>query len=251
MKSYKLIFLFYLSFLVSSIIVENILNKILIKILTIPQFVFTNAAERHKNSKLLENQINTGYVFMSKISEFYKNRYIGSVYDSFTAKKDVFVYFKERMNNRSALLQNIINDANDYRSFTTNINNGLDSAIKSTKFDINDLKEMYITHIKQSNLNMKNSLIDATEAIRNIIDTNITAYKCYMNGSRYLIPNELNAVSTVQKKTYKSSIATKIKETAEFVENVKMLIASMENKLDFCIGEPTNSVECLNNYVSF
>lgn len=188
---------------------------------------------------------------MSKISEFYKDRYIGSVYDSFIAKKNVFLFFKERMNNRSALLQNIINDANDYRSFTTDINNGLDLVIKSTKFDINDLKEMYNTHMKQSNLNMKNSLIDASEALRNIIDTNITAYKCYMNGSRYMIPNELNLVSTIQKKAYKSAIATKIKETPEFVKNVKMLIASIENKLDFCIGVSTNSVECLNNYVSF
>ena len=195
------------------------------------------------------NQIVAGYALIEKISESYKDRYVGTVTDGFTANKNIYTYFKEQMNNRSALILEKF-DANDYRTFTTDINSALDSAIGSIVFEVNVLKNMYSVSMKLSNLKAKNTVIDATASLRNIIDTNITAYNCFMKDNGCTISNTFKGITTAEKNTYKSSIASKKLATAEYVNVVKKMLTTIEQKLEYCTDISLNTVYCLNNYVS-
>ena len=174
---------------------------------------------------------------------------MGTIHDCSTAKKDVFAYFKERINHRSALNFNA-NDIIEYQTFTTNMNTSLESAVASISFSFDDMKQIYSTFMAQSNLNVKNILIDAIVPLKYIIDSNITAYTCYMENFSNMIPMQFNKMTTIQKKTYRSLMVSKTAETSEFVLSVQKLIALIEKKLDFCTGKSLDNELCLNNYVS-
>ncbi|CAO1339689.1 unnamed protein product [Diamesa tonsa] len=228
MKSYNLIVLLSLSALFASI----------------------SAQESPKNSTVVEKQVNAGIILLESLSEFYKNSYIGIIHGGFVAKKDIFVYFKERINHRNALILNI-SDATDYQTLTTDIIAGFDAVIASYTTAIEIFKIKYSSSMKNTYEDMMLSFMGQTIFIRDIIDTNTTAYDCYMNYFRNMITKEFNDVTiAVPIKTYRSSMASKVIANSEFMKNVQMLIVSFEKKLVFC-SRSLSPVKCLNNYAKF
>ncbi|CAO1345146.1 unnamed protein product [Diamesa hyperborea] len=228
MKSYNLIVLLPLSALFASI----------------------SAQESPKNSTVVENQVNAGFILLDSLSEFYKNSYLGIIHGGFVAKNDIFVYFKERINHRDASILNI-SDATDYQTLKTDIIAGLDAVITSLAPEIETFKVAYSSNTKRTNENVKSNFMAQITSLRDIIDTNTTAYDCYMNYFSNMITKEFNDVTiAVPIKTYKSSMASRVITNSEFVKNVQMLIVSFEKKLVFC-SRSLSSVKCLNNYAKF
>ena len=210
----------------------------------------SNAHDVPKSSDVLLKQIDAGFVLIQKVSDFFANSFMKSVFDDSVAKKKIFVYFKEYMNNQSTLILNKT-VANDYRTFSTDLSSALESAIASINPDLVNSKLQYKLYVTETNSKLKNDIIEATASLRNILDTNSTANNCYMKFYKFILSNKFNAISTNQKEYYKYVIAENIYATSEFVEVVKRLISSMEEKLDYCTETSLNTVKCLNNYVRF
>ena len=210
----------------------------------------SNAHDVPKSSDVLLKQIDAGFVLIQKVSDFFANSFMKSVFDDSVAKKKIFVYFKEYMNNQSTLILNKT-VANDYRTFSTDLSSALESAIASINPDLVNSKLQYKLYVTETNSKLKNDIIEATASLRNILDTNSTANNCYMKFYKFILSNKFNAISTNQKEYYKYVIAENINATSEFVEVVKRLISSMEEKLDYCTETSLNTVKCLNNYVRF
>lgn len=101
-------------------------------------------------------QINTGMTLIQSISNYYATSFVKTLFDDLVAKKQVYIFFMERIDNSSALiLQNIT--ADEYRILMTDMSNALKLTIASIHPDLSSLKTQYSLYISETKKKKKNS----------------------------------------------------------------------------------------------
>lgn len=198
----------------------------------------------------VQQRIDTGFNLIIKTSEFFKKPLLQAIQDDFMAKKEVYTFFHDRLNNRSASILESY-DASEFRTLSTDMINSLLQTSASIVLNTDVFNSEHDLYFVTKYAVLKQTFIDATKPLRDIVGTDCCVYNCFIKKYKIMLETHLNKVIAIQKDSYKLTIKEKISSTSEYVVNIKNLVSSIEATLDSCIGTPLTAIDCLNTYVSF